>query len=267
VFLSDVRTRVVAVDGGEIVGACQYLGGAGRCAAVVPPRIIEWDDALASRLVRTTAALALARHKARLIQMLIPPEGADPLAAALRQAGLAPLALLAYLRRDVTPADADLPLPPGVEFQPYSRLRSRRFAQTVARTYEETLDCPGLTGLRDVTDTLRTHKSTGTFRPRTWRLALTEGLPVGVVMVNAYQGRGELVYLGLVPEARRIGLGRALLDAGLRDTAALGLPQMGLAVDVANAPAVRLYERAGFREIRRRMAWFVPAETLEVLAL
>ena len=86
-----------------------------------------------------------------------------------------------------------------------------------------------------------------------------------MALVNNFLGRGELVYLGVVPEARGRGIGRALLAQAMRDTAEMGLPQMGLAVDVANQPAVRLYEEAGFKEIRRRQARFIPKEGLSAL--
>jgi ribosomal protein S18 acetylase RimI-like enzyme len=45
----------------------------------------------------------------------------------------------------------------------------------------------------------------------------------------------------------------------------MGLPLVGLAVDTSNAPAVRLYAAAGFREIRQRLAWFIPKERLDTL--
>jgi len=73
------------------------------------------------------------------------------------------------------------------------------------------------------------------------------------------------VYLGVVPEARGRGIGAALLARTIRDTAEMGLPQVGLAVDTANAPAVRMYVAAGFREVRRRDAWFVSADELQRL--
>ena len=68
------------------------------------------------------------------------------------------------------------------------------------------------------------------------------------------------MYLGVVPAARGKGIGRTLLGRAICDTAAMGLARVGLAVDVANAPAVRLYESEGFREVRRRAAWFVPLQ-------
>ena len=40
---------------------------------------------------------------------------------------------------------------------------------------------------------------------------------------------------------------------------------MGLAVDVTNTPAVRLYQSTAFHETHRRIAWFIPAERLDAL--
>jgi ribosomal protein S18 acetylase RimI-like enzyme len=241
------------------------MPGRGRCAVVLPPRILEWEETLAAGLLRAAAAHALARG-ARLIQALTDPEGGAPFAAALEQAGFEVLALLSYMRRAVGPEDPRLGPPAGLEWEHYSRWRHRRFAQTIALTYEGSLDCPKLAGLRSIDDTLETHKSTGTFTPRTWHLASADGRPVGVALLNNLRARGELVYLGVTAAARRRGIGRTLLDQAIRDTAEMGLPQIGLAVDVANSPAVRLYEQAGFREIRRRLTYFVPAARLESLA-
>ena len=257
--------RLVAVRAGEIVGTIRYVAGAGHTAAVVPPRLMTWDEALASALFRSCAARARRRHKARLIQTLLEPEGAGPATSALERAGFVHLAALVYMRRDVTDDDFRLPLSDEIVWQRYTRLRHRKFADTIAETYRDSLDCPGLRGLRPVHDAIRTHKHTGRFRPKRWHLAVLGRSPVGVVMVNELRGRGELAYLGVVPEARGSGIARDLLHRGIRDTAEMGLGEMSLAVDDANAPAVRLYRAAGFDETHRRLAYFVPKENLDAL--
>jgi mycothiol synthase len=265
-YTSDVRTRVLAFSDGEIVGSGLYYAGEGRCAVIPPPRMFEWDAEVAARLCRAAAGLAVAGHGARLVQSLLEPEAAAQVASVFVRAGFELLAVLSYMRRPAAPGDAAIELPPGLEWLHYSLLRHGRFARTIEATYQDSLDCPRLAGLRPVDDTITTHKRTGTFTPQRWRLALERGQLAGVGLVNEIQGRGELVYLGVVPAARGHGIGRALLGRAIRDSAEMGLAQMGLAVDIANTPAVRLYESAGFHEIRRRMAYFVPAATLEKLA-
>jgi len=261
-----LKNHVIAERGREILGACRMVPAAGRCAAVLAPRLLLWDERLAARLIRAAAALAHTRDAALLIQVLTESAGGGPLGLAIAQAGFERLAVLAYLRRDVQPADGTAPLPSDLEWVNYGLLRHRLFAETIVRTYEGSLDCPGLAGLRTIDETLATHKRTGAFSPRWWHVAMREGRPAGVVLLNNLEGRGEIAYLGVVPEARGRGVGRALVEQALRDTAEMGLPLMGLAVDTSNEPAVRLYAAAGFREIRRRLAWFIPKEGLPALA-
>lgn len=56
----------------------------------------------------------------------------------------------------------------------------------------------------------------------------------------------EVYNLAIHPRAHSRGLGRQLLEAGKRHMEAAGFSNMILWVDVANEPAVRLYESTGF---------------------
>ena len=68
------------------------------------------------------------------------------------------------------------------------------------------------------------------------------------------------------------GLARRLLDLHLRRLAGLGARTVFLEVDEDNEPARRLYQRAGFREVGRRDAYYrhcapVPARPPPALVL
>ena len=52
--------------------------------------------------------------------------------------------------------------------------------------------------------------------------------------------------LFVVPDARRAGLGRALVDAALSSARARGCVRIELDVDEDNEPAMALYQRCGF---------------------
>lgn len=261
----DLPNHLVAEHDGHIVGAIRTHPSAGRCAAITLPGLLEWDERLAARLFRAAAEHAERRHGSRLIQTLLAPERAERTIAALERAGYALLATLAYMCRPISSADFARSPEDEITWQPYTRLRHHRFAETIDATYRGSLDCPDLAGLRTVHDSISTHKQTGRFQPRRWRLAVMGRSPVGVALVNELRGRGELVYLGLVPEARGQGVGRALIDRAIQDTAEMGLARLALAVDTRNEPAVRLYDSAGFTETHRRLAYFVPGNRLEAL--
>ena len=71
----------------------------------------------------------------------------------------------------------------------------------------------------------------------------------------------EAEILSVAVERRRRGKGcaRALLDLHLRRLAGMGVRAVFLEVDEHNAPARKLYDRAGFAQVGRRQGYY-PAE-------
>jgi mycothiol synthase len=123
-------------------------------------------------------------------------------------------------------------------------------------SYRESLDCPGLNGKRSIEDVIEGHKATGQHDPKLWFLLTESHWPRAVVLLSpTVSGETlELVYLGLVPEARGRGIG----DLAMRQALAVGwagrYEQLSLAVDARNAPAMKLYFRHGFQRVSSRLA-------------
>ncbi|HZP72429.1 MAG TPA: GNAT family N-acetyltransferase [Gaiellaceae bacterium] len=84
----------------------------------------------------------------------------------------------------------------------------------------------------------------------------------GIVNLGVRGDRGWIGGIGVVPSARRKGLGRALMEAVLDHAP----PVVTLEVLEQNEPAIGLYERLGFERVRMLEVWSA-AETPHVEAL
>ncbi len=76
----------------------------------------------------------------------------------------------------------------------------------------------------------------------------------GVMMLAP--GEAQILDVSVVPDARRAGLGRELVSRFLDDALRMGAAQAFLEVRVSNAPAIALYEGAGFMRIARRAGYY-----------
>lgn len=82
------------------------------------------------------------------------------------------------------------------------------------------------------------------------------GRLVGLGVVRLLFDEAHVMTLAVAPEARRAGLGRALL-AGLRAAAvAMGARTLTLEVREGNQAAIRLYASAGLCEVGRRRRYY-----------
>lgn len=193
----------------------------------------------------------------RLVQALL-TAGSQSDVRAFTAAGFRRLAELIYMRQCLRgrvikpPGDA-----PPLRFEPYTEATHDLFASTIQASYEDSLDCPVLEGLRDIEDVLAGHKAAGVFRPDLWTVALCQGRGAGVALVNqnASQNVAEIVYMGVAKPFRGKSVGRAVLAHAARLASADRFGAMSLAVDAGNHYARKLYENAGFVEASRRLAY------------
>lgn len=101
--------------------------------------------------------------------------------------------------------------------------------------------------------------------PQGYRLAWIGKEPVAFCIARPMwvprHGRvGEIVAIGVVPEARRQGIARCLLEEALERFRRMGLREAHLQVRVSNWAARRLYHSLGFQEAKRLPAYYADAE-------
>lgn len=109
--------------------------------------------------------------------------------------------------------------------------------------------------VRSSIDDARQLASRAEFRRDGLALAYREGRCVGFCRNELMEHRGEIGVLGTAPEARRIGLGRALLRWGVGWLEAQNAPQVTLLVDGENEDALALYRSEGFAVTKTREVW------------
>ncbi|HEY1190938.1 MAG TPA: GNAT family N-acetyltransferase [Gemmata sp.] len=93
------------------------------------------------------------------------------------------------------------------------------------------------------------------FRPdfcpqATWLLSGPNGYAGTVQGLFDENRHGGIQNIGVVPECRGLGLGRALLLRALEGFHSVGVRRAFLEVTATNAPAVHTYRAAGFRSVK-----------------
>ena len=112
-------------------------------------------------------------------------------------------------------------------------------------------------GVRNIEDVINGYENTGVFRSENWLIVHGDGKDVGVLLLADHPKAGhfELMYMGLVPEARGRGWGRQIAEHAQRMVRRAGAARIVAAVDAANTPALRMYQMAGFDIWDRRTVY------------
>lgn len=82
------------------------------------------------------------------------------------------------------------------------------------------------------------------------------GVVVGFVLSHCTGKEAEILLVALAPGERGRGVAAKILAKHLGRLAATGVREVFLEVDEGNAPALKLYARAGFREVGRRAGYY-----------
>ncbi|MBX3393726.1 MAG: GNAT family N-acetyltransferase [Phycisphaerae bacterium] len=257
----DVHHLFVAREKRQEKAAAACIYSPGRTAMILLPRsdVMAIGESTIAALVRRAKQAVFADDN-RLLQSLV-EEHDVATQAALRNLGFQKIALLNYLERPLV-KPVPPPHPPigirreDLQWLSYSPESDNVFRQTVLDSYADSADCPTLCGRRDIGDILAGHKAAGVFDPTNWRILKCDGKRAACVLLakNPLRPILEVVYMGVSPTWRRRAVGSFVIGTVLETAYRQKYQTVTLAVDSANLPGRRLYEKFGFGETARRVA-------------
>lgn len=248
---------VIATSGQQVLGVIVAQSAPGGVGWIWPPVLgprgtSESLDAsaVASMLVREAVA-QLSRSGLNLAQALLLPDSPD--GKYLQEGGFRHVTdIIRMSRRCAREGGGRNQV--ELEFLPYSSHFRKALRQVIEQSYQGSLDCPELNGLRSVEDVIDSYRSGDPFRPELWLLGRRNDQFVGCVLLRHLGDlpRCEVQYMGVIPAARRQGVGLALLRQAIQLARSVGAFYLGLSVDVRNHPARSLYKALEFRQMDRR---------------
>ncbi len=245
---------LAAYDADQLAGAMFFSLGPGAVGLAWPPQVRPGfpQAVVEDRLVRE-ATTRLQAQGVKLCQALLLPEETVQGRSLLRN-GFSCITTLLMLSLSVNRLSTIQESSEQLTFEAFDAQNRQTFEQTLLRTYEQTQDCPELNGVRSIDEILAGHQGQGEWDARRWWLAFLDGEAVGVLLVGAPPDAAawEMVYLGVIPEARGQRLGRQLVTKALREARSAGASQMLVSVDGRNRVALELYQHFGFEPREQR---------------
>ncbi|HLW68859.1 MAG TPA: GNAT family N-acetyltransferase [Gemmataceae bacterium] len=245
---------LLAEEDDDIAGVMLVQALVGGTGIVWPPQLApEARDRRALEDALVQHALDWLRQNGAKLAQAVLFEDELICAAALERNGFTHPTQLWYLRHELELPPELLCEPESLTFQSYADCDRALFQQTLWRSYEQTHDFPEVSGRRTIEEVVRGLQAVG-YHPEHWWLAWSKQVPVGVLILSALpEADGwEISYVGVVPSARRRGIGRELVRKALFETKAMGGHEVVLSVDARNEPALKLYEKLGFEVFERR---------------
>jgi GNAT superfamily N-acetyltransferase len=245
------HAHVLATDSGRPISACLCFDTPGRVGMLYLPRVTSTafvEDVIVRSLRRVVEAAE--ERGLNFLQVLLDPGGGTE-RRVLSSAGFRPLATLDYMERSAAAAAPRSRGAENVDWRSYVHVAQAEFAAAIEATYQGSLDCPALTGLRSIEDVLASHRATGDYLPEHWYVARVDGSDAGVLILAGSPTRSaiEIVYMGVAPSHRGRGLALAMLHRALSISRTKRAESLILAVDASNMPARS--RRASARQRRR----------------
>lgn len=245
----------VALRGGELRGAAWGQRQSGNIAVFWPPQLEAGESEHTAYRLAEAVVADFDEMSIGLAQVFLSAPAPQTIGV-LRHAGFHHLADLLYMACESPKFPLAAPEPCELSYVPYDRTQRGRLMRLIERTYEGTLDCTALNGARDIDEIINGYQATGVFRPENWLFIRTDD-DVGVLLLADHPKarHWELIYMGLVPEARGRGWGRQITRYAQWLARGANVERIVVAVDASNDPAVAMYRSSGFEMWDRRAVY------------
>jgi GNAT superfamily N-acetyltransferase len=238
----------------RVVGLMTAIAQEHGVGLMFPPELADDADADKTALRLVQAAVAHLKASGCSFCQLVLPTPDREKSAPFAAAGFVHLTDALILHRSL--AEAPPIRPGGIVSVACDPIRDRETLEgLIGEIGVGSLDCPELDVWRTPRSLLEGHRTAAGDHPAEWRLYEQSGKCVGAAF--AFHDRDadcwELLFFGVVPEARGRGLGHAILqDVVARAATTAGA--IRAAVDFRNAYAISTYGRS----------LFLPRESVEV---
>ncbi len=238
--------------GERLVGSLLYQLHPGRTAMVWPVALVENEPTATAEQLLLSFSEQIAGTNVQIVQALIsselPGDIAPLLASGFRH--VSDLLFLVCQREDFSSVNPC----PRLDFEPYSPAAHARMARLIEASYQGSLDCPAVNGIRDTEDVMLGYRATGRFSPANWLIVRHGPIDIGCLILTEHPSSktSELIYMGVAPDARGHNWGTSIARYAQWHSGQAGQTRLVLAVDAVNEPALRMYAAAGFRAWDRR---------------
>jgi mycothiol synthase len=265
----DQQLLQVATVNRTIIAAALPILSSGRTALLFTSRPVHSDSeagenvSVIPMLIEAVCAATVGLD-IQLIQSLVDPSQ-ETLQEDYLSCGFRTMAELIYLQALIRQSKPAPILPVNCYWEFYSQQNHDLFAAAILASYENSLDCPALNGVRSITDIIEGHKACGIFNPNHWMLLrekfeTANGWETRTLAVLLLTSSGhnselmELVYLGVPAFARGRKIGDICMAQAFHLTSETNHRILSLAVDAKNIPALRLYYRHGMARVATKLA-------------
>lgn len=244
---------VSAQDHQRLVAAVAAQLAPGKQAFVQPPKMVAAaTDQILDRLWRALED-ELKQRDVDYLQAILPAD-ADP--TLLQHVGMQAIASLSFLTAETREAETrgDSEPSAALTYEPFDETQAVRMKRLIESTYADSADCPAVEGMRKIDDVIEGYRAAGQFDPTRWFFVRRDDRDLGCLLLTDHPASSqfELVYMGLVVEARGRGLGVEMTKYAKAVAAAARRERIFVAVDTSNTPAIQTYTRSGFALLQQQ---------------